>query len=73
MPRAGRSALAVVSAAAPACPLSIIANTDIARAVAGGIDGNVARISDIPPQQLVLTDPDEPVAEAARIMLALRR
>jgi hypothetical protein len=54
-----------MSAAAHARPLSIIANTDNARAVAGGIDPNVARISDIPPQQLALTDPDEPVAEAA--------
>jgi hypothetical protein len=60
MPAAGRSALPVVSAAAHARPLSIIANTDNARAVAGGIDPNVARISDIPPQQLVLTDPTSP-------------
>jgi CBS domain-containing protein len=69
MQRGGRSALVVVTPGDRPRPLSVITHTDIARAVAGGMDVNAIRISEVVDRPVVLAHPDLAVAEAARIML----
>ena len=69
MQRGGRSALVVVTPGDRPRPLSVITNTDIARAIADGMDVNALRISEVADRPVVLTHPDLAVAEAARVML----
>ena len=65
----GRSALIVVTPGDRPRPLSVITHTDIAQAVADGMDVNAIRISEVADRPVVLAHPDLAVAEATRIML----
>jgi CBS domain-containing protein len=70
MRRSHETALVVIADHASRRPLAIITDTDIAHAVAGGMDINEARIAELVGPQPITVQPETAVSDAIALMVS---
>ena len=70
MRRAHETALVVTTDDSSRQPIAIVTDTDIAQAVADGMDVNEARIKDLSARQLITVRPETPISDAIARMVS---